>query len=72
MIQVFARCGETGTLTLSVPATGSFVDLRTALLSKRPMLATCTDLVGDALAVCIFAQGFSAPVLEANRVISQR
>ena len=46
-MQLFARCGEGGTVTLAVPARGSFADVRTALLSKRPKLAACTDLVGE-------------------------
>lgn len=44
MVQIFARCGEAGTLTLSVPAGGSFEDVRAALLRKRPKLTTCADL----------------------------
>ena len=45
-MHIFARCGEACTLTLRVPADGSFADVRAALLSKRPKLAACDDLVG--------------------------
>jgi hypothetical protein len=45
-MHIFARCGQSCTLTLSVPANGSFADLRAALLAKRPRLAACDDLVG--------------------------
>jgi hypothetical protein len=44
-MHVFARCGEACTLTLRVPARGSFADVRAALLSKRPKLAAYDDLV---------------------------
>jgi hypothetical protein len=45
-MHIFARCGQACTLTLRVPADGSFADVRAALLSKRPKLAACEDLVG--------------------------
>ena len=45
-MHIFARCGQACTLTLKVPADGSFADVRAALLSKRPKLAACDDLVG--------------------------
>lgn len=44
-MHIFARCGEVSTLTLTVPAKGSFADVRAALLAKRPKLAACDDLV---------------------------
>lgn len=46
-MHIFARCGQANTLTLAVPANGSFADVRAALLRKQPKLMACSDLVSE-------------------------